>query len=36
MTVISDISQTWPDAIVDIRAIDSVTPTPPSWAAPRS
>jgi hypothetical protein len=36
MTVISDISQTWPDAIVDIRAIDLVGPTPPSWAAPRS
>jgi hypothetical protein len=36
MTVISDISQTWPDAIVDVRAIDLVGPTPPSWAAPRS
>jgi hypothetical protein len=36
MTVISDISQTWPDAIVDIRPIELGGPTPPSWAAPCS
>jgi hypothetical protein len=36
MTVISDSSQTWPDAIVDTKPIELSGPTPPSWAAPRS
>ena len=56
MTVISDINQTWPNAVVDIGPIElsdhywaivgsipydghvvlAVSPTAPSWTAPRS